>query len=254
MHHSRTRLGLQLIVLSALLVACSSDDVELTPVATASQTSVPSPTEAAPTAVPSPTPELVRKDIRATRLTIPSLGIDAEVQLSQTIPYVDVPPAGCPARDTKETETVTVPNQGIATPEENLDGLENKAWIYGHSRWLGAPGTFLTLQDLELGDEIFVDGVDRATGEALSGLRFVVDGLYLADNDSGEVLLNAEGPEDIPSEPVVMLMTSVREDGAGKQWILDQQTLLAKATNTVEGDLHDPCKYLFLFVMASPAP
>lgn len=185
---------------------------------------------------------------------MPSLDIDAEVQGSRTIPYVYVPPPGCPDRGSEETETVTVPNQGIATPDENLEGLENKTWIFGHSRWLGAPGLFLGLQDLDIGDELVIDGTDRATGEELMGLRFVVDGLYLADTDSGGSIINAENPDDIPREPVVILQTSVREDGPGKSWILDQQGLLAKATNTVEGDLDDPCKYLLLFVTASPAP
>jgi hypothetical protein len=185
---------------------------------------------------------------------VPSIGIDAEVQGSQTVPYVYVPPPGCPDRGSEETKTVTVPNQGIATPEDSLDGLENKAWIFGHSRWLGAPGVFLGLQDLNLGDEVFIDGRDRAKGEELMGLRFVVDGLYLADTDSGESIINAENPDDIPTEPVVILQTSVREDGAGKQWILEREALLAKATNTVQGDLDDPCKYLLLFVTASPAP
>ena len=95
--------------------------------------------------------------------------------------------------------------------------------------------------------------MDRQSGKSLTGLYFVVDGLYLADTDSGELILNAAATEDIPHAPVVVLQTSVREDGAGKSWILDQQTLLDKATNTVEGDLDDPCKYLLLFVMASPA-
>ena len=43
------------------------------------------------------------------------------------------------------------------------------------------------------------------------------------------------------------------EDGPGKQWILDQQKLLAKARNLVEGNLNDPCKYLLLFVTAHAA-
>ena len=244
--------GLAAIV---ILCACGSDDAAPSPSPTA-PSAPPTPPAAEVTSTPelSPTPQVVRQDIRATRLVIPSLGIDTEVQGSQTVPYVYVPPPGCPDRGSEETETVTVPNQGIATPDDNLEGLENKAWIYGHSRWLGAPGTFLGLQDLEPGDELIVDGEDRTSGETLTGQRFLVDGLYLADTDSGGELLNADGPEDIPPEPIVVLQTSVREDGAGKSWILDRETLLAKATNTVEGNLDDPCKYLLLFVTASPAP
>jgi hypothetical protein len=243
------------LTLGALLAACSSGGESPTPTVAPSNTPAPSPTTAASaTPAPSPTPELVRQDVRATRLVIPTLGIDSEVQGSQTVPYVYVPPPGCPDRGSEETQTVTVPNQGIATPEDDLEGLENKAWIFGHSRWAGVPGLFSGLLDLDVGDELTIDGVDRATGEDLTGLRFVVDGLYLADTDSGELILNADTPQDIPPEPIVVLQTSVREDGAGKPWIFDEQTILAKATNTVEGDLNDPCKYLLLFVTASPAP
>jgi hypothetical protein len=252
------RLSLRLIlcVTGALLVACGSEGAPL-PTPSPTEMTAPSPT-LPPTATtePSPTatPQVVRQDIRATRLSIPVLGIDSVVQESTTIPYTYIPPPGCPARDTEETQTVTVPNQGIATPADNLEGLENRAWIFGHSRWLGVEGLFYGLQNLSPGDELFVDGFDRSSGEEISGKRFLVHELYLADTDSGEVLINAESPEDIPPEPEVVLQTSVREDGAGKSWILDQQTLLANATNTVEGDLDDPCKYLLLFVTARPAP
>jgi hypothetical protein len=144
-----------------------------------------------------------------------------------------------------------VPQQGIATPVELIEGLENKAWIYGHSRWLGVPGLFFGLQNLNIGDELFVDGVERNTGAPITGERFVIDGFYLSDVDSGDAFLTAEGPDAIPAEPVVVLQTSVRER-ADQPWILDRQALLAKAENIVEGDIDDPCKYLLLFVTASP--
>jgi hypothetical protein len=244
-----------LVTLGVLLAACSSGGAPPTPAVAPSDTPAPSPTTGATaTPAPSPTPELVRQDIRATHLVIPALSIDSEVQVSQTVPYVYVPPPGCPDRGSEETQTVTVPNQGIATPEDDLEGLENKAWIFGHSRWAGVPGLFSGLLNLDVGDELTIDGVDRATGESLTGLRFVVDGLYLADTDSGELILNADTPQDIPPEPVVVLQTSVLEDGAGKPWIFDKQTILSKAKNTVEGNVDDPCKYLLLFVTASPAP
>jgi hypothetical protein len=235
--------------LAILLAACGSGSAD--PTATPEPT-LTRPTEV-PTALPSPTPEVVRQDIRASHLTIPALGIDSDVQLSQTISYVYTPPPGCPGK-TEDTDTLTTPNQGIATPQDDIDGLENKAWIFGHSRWQGTPGVFSNLEDLDPGDEVFVDGVDRATGEELSHERFVVNGLYLADTDSGEDFLTATKPEDVPAKPEVVLQTSVREDGAGKQWILDQQTLLAKARNIVQGDLSDPCKYLLLFVTAQQEP
>jgi hypothetical protein len=171
--------------------------------------------------------------------------------MGETVPYVYVPAPGCPPGP-DSNESVTVPDQGIATPADNLEGLENKAWIYGHSRWLGLPGLFFGLQDLDLGDELVLDGVDRETGEALSGIRYVVDGIYLADIDSGESFLTAAGEDEVPAEPIVVLQTSVRERGAGRPWILDRARLTAKAENIVEGDLDDPCKYLLLFITASP--
>ena len=55
---------------------------------------------------------------------------------------------------------------------------------------------------------------------------------------------------DVAAKPVVILQTSVREEGAGKQWLLNQQTVLSRAQNVIEGDINDPCKYLLLFVFA----
>ena len=143
-----------------------------------------------------------------------------------------------------------MPNQGIATPAEALEGLENKLWIFGHSRWAGVPGLFFALQDLGPGGEVLVDGVDRVTGEVLVAQRYVVTGLYLTDTDSGETFLNAAGASETPAAPIVLLQTSVRERGANRPWILDRSTVLAKAENLVQGDLDDPCKYLLLFVTA----
>ena len=203
-----------------------------------------------PTPAPSPTATPVREDIRATRLTIPALGIDSEVQAAPTVPYVYVPEPGCPP-EPADSETVDVPTQGIATPQDSIEGLENKAWIFGHSRWSGVPGVFFSLQDVSLGDELFVDGIDRVSGQTVTGARFVVDGIYLADTDSGETFLSEENAVDIPSAPIVVLQTSVRERGADRPWILDRQALLNKATNLVQGDLDDPCKYLLLFVTAT---
>ena len=204
---------------------------------------------AAPTSTPQPT---VRRDIRASRLVIPSLQINTEVKTSQVVPNTSAPPPGCPARP-EDKDTLTVPEQGIATPADGLEGLENKAWIFGHSRWQNRPGVFFSLQEISVGDELFVDGADRATGEPVSSLRFVVTGIYLTDTDSGEKLISAETPGEIPSRPVVILQTSVREQGSGKQWILNEQKLRGKSTNLVEGDINDPCKYLLLFVIAQPS-
>ena len=214
-------------------------------------TATPAPPTETPTPEPTATPTIVREDIRATHLTIASAGIDSDVQAAPTVPYVYVPDPGCPSGP-EDSDTVTVPESGIATPQDEIEGLENKAWIFGHSRWAGVPGVFYSLQDVSMGDEVVIDGVDRQSGEAVTGERFVVDGIYLSDVDSGDAFLsNPDG--QIPPRPEVVLQTSVRERGADKAWILDRETLLAKADNVVQGDLNDPCKYLLLFITATPA-
>ena len=214
----------------------------------------PAPTEPplTPTSAPTAVPPLVLRDIRPTRLVVPSLGIDAPVQESHNVPDTTVAPPGCPQRPPGQ-DTLTVPNSGIATPADMVDGLENKAWIFGHSRFAGVAQTFLSLQDLNVGDEIFIDGVVRETAELLTHKRFVVDSIYLADTDSGDKLISADKPADIPRDPMVILQTSVREDGQGKQWILNQQKVLSKAVNRVDGDYNNYCKYLLLFIFAKPA-
>jgi hypothetical protein len=186
--------------------------------------------------------------MRATRLVIPAIGVDSELLPTATVPSDYVPEPGCPPAP-DDAETLEVPNQGIATPAESIEELGNKIWIFGHSRWAGVPGLFFGLQDVGPGDEVLVDGVDRVTGEALAGLRYVVNGIYLADTESGGAFLYADDASETPPEPVVVLQTSVRERG-DRPWILDRATVLAKAENLVQGDLDDPCKYLLLFVTA----
>jgi hypothetical protein len=231
--------------LLVLAAACSGGSAARAP--TLQPSVAPSPT---PPPTP-PEPPLVVRNIRPTRLSIPSLGIDSPVQESQLVPDTSKAPPGCPPRP-EGNDTLTVPNSGIATPAEKLDGLDNKSWIFGHSRYLGAPQTFLRLQDINVGDELFIDGVVRETAEKVVHMRFVVAAVYLADTYSGEDLITASSPSDIPREPEVVLQTSVREDGQGKQWILDRQKVLAKAVNKVPGDVDDYCKYLLLFVIAKP--
>lgn len=242
---------MSLLFLVLLVAGCSSSS--------APATATPSPTEppatvvatvtatASPTASPSPEPLL--QELRVTRLTIPALGIDSEVQLSQAIPDTSVVPAGCPAPPAGQ-ETLTVPERGLATPEVAFEGLENKAWVYGHSRWQGEPGLLAALEDIAVGDELLVDGVDRQTGASVTRQRYVVEGLYLADRESGGELVTADGPAEIPSRTLVILQTSVRETGENRPWILDQEKVLAKASNLIQGDVDDPCKYLLLFVIA----
>ncbi|GMU41180.1 MAG: hypothetical protein AMXMBFR23_20460 [Chloroflexota bacterium] len=229
-----------------LTVACGASDAApvtatpaITPVATPSPS--PDPTEEATEVVPVP-------DIRVTRLRIPSVGIDAPVGESQVVPNDAPPPPGCDPAPPGQT-TLTVPPQGIVTPVDSFDGLEGRAWLFGHSRWQGEPGLLFALADLRAGDELVVDGVDRQTGEAVLDQRYVVEGIYLADRDSGRALVTGEAA----AAPSVILQTSVRESGEGRPWIFDREALTASASNLVEGDLDDPCKYLLLFVVARAA-
>ena len=233
------------------LAACGGADTPETPTSQPEPTATVAPT-VEPAPVPTATPVIVRQDILATRLKVPSVGIDQPVGLSRVVPYTYVPDPGCPAPPPEDDTTLTVPNQGIVTPEELLEGLENKAYIFGHSRWLGAPGVLLAMQDINLGDELFIDGVDRATGTQIAGKRFVVDGIYLSDVDSGGAWLNNDDPSEMPHAPQVVLQTSVRERGAGRAWILDRAKLTAKAENIIDGAVDDPCRYLLLFITASP--
>jgi len=219
-----------------------------TPAATASATPLPTAT-ATRTSTPTPGGQPAVEDTRATRLAIPSLGIDSTVSGSQVIPDTAPSPPGCPPKPAGQ-ETLTVPNHGIATPDVAFEGLENKSWIYGHSRWQNVPGVLFVLQDVAIGDELFVHGFDRQTGDAVTNRRFVVEGIYLTDTDSGGELVTADSPAEIPTAPLVILQTSARESGANKQWLLDRQKVVAKATNLVEGDVDDICKYLLLFVIA----
>jgi hypothetical protein len=194
-------------------------------------------------------PEPAVEDIRVTRLQIPLLAIDAEVYPAQVIPDTRVATPGCPAFPPGGT-TWSVPSRGIATPQDAHEGLENTAWIFGHSRWQGTPDLFFALQDLSVGDELTANGVNRQTGETVSGQRYRVEALYLSDTTSGGAIVYAGSPEEIPAVPTIVLQTSVRERGEGRPWILDRETLLAKADIVVDGDLDDPCKYLLLFVVA----
>lgn len=244
---------MSLLLVVLLVAGCSSSNTPSTPTS--------SPTEVLPTVVATvavtattspkaePTPELLLQDLRVTRLTIPALGIDSEVQLSQAIPDTSTVPPGCPAPPPGQ-QTLTVPERGLATPEVAFEGLENKAWVFGHSRWQGVPGVLGALEEINVGDELTVDGVDRQTGAPITGQRYVVEGLYLTDRESGGELVTADGPAEIPSRPLVILQTSVRETGENRSWILDQEKVLAKASNLIEGDVDDPCKYLLLFVIA----
>lgn len=227
---------------STAMAETSTPSPKATSSATATRSLTPAPT--------SPT-QVVPADIRAGRLRIASLGIDSEIQGSQVVLDTGAVTPGCPPTPPGQ-ETFTVPSHGIATPVNAIEGFEHKIWIFGHSRWLGQAGLFLRLEDISVGDEVLLDGVDRRTGEQFTRRTFVVNGLYLTDIQSGGTLVN--GLPNTAGQPIVMLQTSVREDGANKQWILSQQKLTAKARNLVQGDINDPCKYLLLFVIAQASP
>ncbi len=266
MEHMSQRLSRFTLVLGALaailLAGCADSAARATPsppatgsaAGTGTSEAAPStPTRGTPSVTPSSTPATATgtpppADLRAQRLRIPALGIDAPVQASTIIPDTSTPRPGCPAPPPGQT-TLTVPDQGVATPGEPIEGFENKTWIFGHSRWLGQPGVLFGLPNLNIGDEVFVDGLDRRTSTEVTRRRFVVGGLYLTDIDSGGKLVGGETPFETAGTPSVILQTSVREDGPGP-WILNQQQVLAKSRNLVEGDLNDPCKYLLLFVFA----
>jgi len=238
-----------LAFLVASVLGCASISTEestpVTPSPVAASPAAPATASPAPPASATP----ARPDLRATRLTIPALGIDVEVQGSRVVPVDAMPVPGCPTPPPGGT-TFTVPDHGVTTPVDAVEGLENKVWLFGHSRWQGQPGVLFRLQDLKAGDDLFVEGIDRATGRPVARQRFTVSALYLADIDSGGALVTDVSASGIPARPVVILQTSAREDGAGKSWILDQQKVMAKSRNVVEGDLNDPCKYLLLFVFA----
>ena len=240
------------MLLAVLTAGCSASEIPALATPSpqpAAATATPRPTSATSTPAPSPTltaspaadPQPVSWNVRVSRLTIPALDIDSEVSGSRVVPVTSTLPAGCPAPPAGQ-ETLTVPAEGIATPEEALEGLENRAWIFGHSRWQNNPGLFHALQNIKLGDELLIDGVDRRTGEQVVCQRFVVEGIYLTDKESGAALVTAADPTEIPDVLTVVLQTSVSETGANKRWLLDREQVLSRATNLVEVDLEDHCK------------
>lgn len=142
---------------------------------------------------------------------------------------------------------VSVPNYGIATPPEGVDNLPNVSWIYGHSFYKGR-GIFASLDKLEPGDQIYLNGKIEDSGEKVNDVRFIVDHLYLADKESGGVLaVNLNNNTD---RPVLLIQTSVRENNSTK-WLFNRNEIMSRTINTVVGDLDDPKKYLLLFVGAT---
>lgn len=148
-------------------------------------------------------------------------------------------------------------SKGVFTPKDNLLGLENKSWIFGHSSHQYVPGKhtpdlLYDLADLNIGDEIYIDGVDRENKFDLGRLRYVVSRIVLIDKSGAlHVLGNPNGK--IPNVPRLLIQTSVRQDKPGADWLppIPKEVLEKKAEVIVEGDIDDPAKYLLLFVMAN---
>ncbi len=79
-------------------------------------------------------------------------------------------PAGCPPKQVSGPSIRQTTDLGIATTDVAIPGVENKAHVFGHSRWQGVQGVFFAIQYLSDGDKILVDGIDRNTGEQYEGL------------------------------------------------------------------------------------
>jgi hypothetical protein len=175
---------------------------------------------------------VIRRNIKPTKLWIPSIGIENLNVIGQRL----------------DNGNVSAPHDGsIATNENTHPNLDNVLWLFAHSRVKGERKPFYALQYINIDDEIVIDAEDRNTKEAYINLTFKVDKMYLADRESAERLLNHVPPHETPRQPILLLQTSVRQEW-DTNWILDPQNLQPKAENLVGGDINDLSKYLFLFV------
>lgn len=143
---------------------------------------------------------------------------------------------------------LSVPDFGIATPPEGIDNLPNVTWIYGHSSYKGEKGIFASLDRLEIGDPVYLDGRIEGSSQKFKGIRFLVDNFYLADKESGRKL--TAHINNTSEKPVLLMQTSVREDKSQK-WLFKKEDIISKTTNTIDGDVDDPDKYILLFVSAT---
>lgn len=171
-------------------------------------------------------------------LTIPTLGL-VQVEITKIV--------------MKRNGQLDVPEQGIATPNGSIGKTDtNNIWIYGHSRWMGIPQLLYSLKDINLGDLITIDG-QMIPQQKTSKLNFTVDKILLEDRESAIKEINDEKP----NLPRLIIQTSVRENGTdstgnAKPWIFNRNAIEKKAQSKIEGEINDPSKYLFLFVIAQP--
>lgn len=171
-------------------------------------------------------------------LTIPTLGL-VQVEVTKIV--------------MKRNGQLDVPEQGIATPNGSIGKTDiNNIWIYGHSRWKGAPQILYSLENINLGDLITIDGQIISQQKTLR-FDFAVEQILLEDRDSAVKEINGE-KSDLPR---LIIQTSVRENGTdsagnAKPWIFNRNAIEKKTQSKIEGDINDPSKYLFLFVIANP--
>jgi len=170
-------------------------------------------------------------------ISIPSLGIEREkVQRSDAELINGV------------SYRVSVPDVGIATPPPKIDNLPRVTWVYAHSFINGEKGTFVNLNHLSVGDQIFINGHDEEGRADVYNYTYEVGGFFLADKESGGKLASEFNKSE--EGEILLLQTSVRENGS-KKWLIPKNEILGKAINVVEGDLEDPSRYLLLFVIAT---
>ena len=227
----RQLLGLGAGVSLAALVGCGARNTAL----------LPSPIEAStPTATPRPIvdatpapPAEVRLNALAHTLSIPTLGLRAEVRPADS------------TRNALGRPEIVVPDHCLVTPNALMGrNAINNIWILGHSRWQGVPQPLFRLSELRAGDEVLVHGRDRTTELYFPLLSFRVQRLVLTDIESAPKELYGARPRF----PRVVLQTSARQAGAAS-WILDRRVVEAKAEHRLDGDVDDPRKYLLLLVV-----
>jgi hypothetical protein len=189
----------------------------------------------APVASPEPREVETHVDLVPSALAIPALAIDAPVGPAEV------------ATDESGVSTIAVPTSGIVSPNHLLgDHSVNNVWILGHSRWHKVPQLLYHLANLEPGDTIEVDGTDRASGRPLPQLTFEVDRLVLSDTETTADLVYGATPKT----PRLIIQTSARQ-AWDPNWILDRDTILAKADVDLAGEMDDLARYLLLLVSAS---
>ncbi|MGE3410742.1 MAG: hypothetical protein AB7L91_00740 [Dehalococcoidia bacterium] len=180
-----------------------------------------------------PPPSTWRLDLVPTRLMMWRVGIDAPVGPAGTV----IGAGGQPE--------IEVPESGVVTPNPSLgERSVNNAWIVGHSRWHRVPQLLYTLPLAEIGDRIEIEGIDRASGDALPRLTFEVESLVIADTETTG--RRVYGPT--PTLPRVIVQTSARQT-YDPEWILDRELVLPKCEVDLAGPIDDLSRYLLMLVI-----